>query len=264
MPIVLSDASFSYPDGSLAVDSVTLRINDGERIAIVGQNGAGKTTTVKMMNGLLKPSSGSVTVDGLATTDQTTATTARTVGYVFQNPDDQIFGSDVQGELEYMPKYLKWDAEVTEQRVGRAAKMTGIRRFLKVNPNDLPFAIKKFVAIGAILVGDCKYVILDEPTAGLDDRGLKLLNRMMDQLEAEGVAVIAITHDMRFVVDSFTRVVAMANRKIIADGSCEEVFGNDDVLSRAKLKRPEVPQLARELGLSTTALHLNAVVALIR
>lgn len=264
MPIVLSDASFSYPDGSLAVDSVTLRINDGERVAIVGQNGAGKTTTVKMMNGLLKPSSGSVTVDGVATTERTTAATARTVGYVFQNPDDQIFGSDVQGELEYMPRYLKWDAEKTAQRVERAAKMTGIRRFLKVNPNDLPFAIKKFVAISSILVGDCKFVILDEPTAGLDDRGLKLLNRMMDQLEAEGVSVVAITHDMRFVVDSFTRVVAMANRKVIADGSCEDVFSNDDVLTRAKLKRPEVPQLARELGLSTTALHLDDVVALIR
>lgn len=263
MPIVLTNASFSYPDGSLAVDSVSLRINDGERVAIVGQNGAGKTTTVKMMNGLLKPSSGSVEVDGIDTTARTTAETARMVGYVFQNPDDQIFGSDVQSELEYMPKYLNWDPEKAAQRVKRAAKMAGIGRFLKINPNDLPFAIKKFVAISSILVGECKYVVLDEPTAGLDGRGLKLLNRMIDQLQDEGVSVITITHDMRFVVDSFTRVVAMANRKIIADGPCEEVFGDDEILKAAKLKRPEVSQLARELGLSGSALHLDEIVALI-
>ncbi|WP_427018276.1 energy-coupling factor ABC transporter ATP-binding protein [Pseudarthrobacter sp. P1] len=263
MPIVLSDASYSYPDGSLAVDGVSLRINDGERVAIVGQNGAGKTTTVKMMNGLLKPSTGTVVVDGESTTEHTTATIARTVGYVFQNPDDQIFGSDVQGELEYMPKYLKWDAAKSAERVKRAAKMAGIGRYLKVNPNDLPFAIKKFVAISSILVGECKYVILDEPTAGLDSQGLKLLNRLMDQLQSQGVAVITITHDMRFVVDSFTRVVAMANRKIIADGTCAEVFADDAVLTAAKLKRPEVAQLARELGLSDSALHLDDVVALV-
>lgn len=263
MPIVLSNASYSYPDGSLAVDSVSLRINDGERVAIVGQNGAGKTTTVKMMNGLLKPSTGTVTVNGVSTKERTTASTARTVGYVFQNPDDQIFGSDVRNELEYMPKYLKWDAETTTQRVKKATKMAGIGRFLRVNPNDLPFAIKKFVAISSILVGDCRFVILDEPTAGLDSRGLLLLNRMIDQLQADGVAVITITHDMRFVIDSFTRVVAMANRKIIADGTCEEVFGNDDVLKQARLKRPEVAQLARELGISDSTLRLDDVVALI-
>lgn len=263
MPIVLTDASFTYPDGSHAVESVSLRVNDGERLAIVGQNGAGKTTTVKMMNGLLKPTSGSVLVDGESTTDRTTATTAKTVGYVFQNPDDQIFGSDVLGELEYMPRYHKWDEDKRSERVARAAQLTGIAEYFDVNPNDLPFAIKKFVAIGAILVGECRYVILDEPTAGLDSRGLNLLNRMIDQLESEGISVITITHDMRFVVESFNRVVVMAQRKIIADGSAVEVFSDDVILTEARLKRPEVAQLARELGLSRTALRMSDVLPLI-
>ena len=146
---------------------------------------------------------------------------------MFQNPDDQIFGSDVRGELEYMPRYHKWDEAKREARVARAADLTGIAQHFEVNPNDLPFAIKKFVAIGAILVGECKYVILDEPTAGLDSHGLALLNRMIDQLEAEGVSVITITHDMRFVVESFDRVVVMAHRTVIADGTATEVFAND-------------------------------------
>ena len=263
MPIELNNASFTYPDGSRAVESVNLTIHDGERVAIVGQNGAGKTTTVKMMNGLLKPSSGTVTVNGELTSKRTTASTAKTVGYVFQNPDDQIFGSDVRGELEYMPRYHKWDDAKREARVARAADLTGIAQHFAVNPNDLPFAIKKFVAIGAILVGECKYVILDEPTAGLDSHGLALLNRMIDQLEAEGISVITITHDMRFVVESFSRVVVMANRTVIADGTATDVFGDDAILAEAKLKRPEVAQLARDLGLSRTALRLDDVLPLI-
>lgn len=263
MPIVLADASFAYPDGSLAVENVNLRVNDGERVAIVGQNGAGKTTTVKMMNGLLRPTTGSVTVDGESTRDRTTATVARVVGYVFQNPDDQIFGSDVRSELEYMPRYHKWDEDKREARVVRAANLTGIAKFFEMNPNDLPFAIKKFVAIGAILVGECRYVILDEPTAGLDAVGLSLLNRMIDQLESEGISVITITHDMRFVTESFNRIVVMANRKIIADGTAAEVFSNDATLLEARLKRPEVAQLARDLNLSQTALRLRDVLALI-
>lgn len=263
MPISLSDASFTYPDGSLAVDSINLTIAEGERLAIIGQNGAGKTTTVKMMNGLLKPTSGVVTVNGEPTAGRSTATIAQTVGYVFQNPDDQIFSSDVRSELEYLPRYRKWDDAKRETRILRAADLTGITQYFDVNPGDLPFAIKKFVAIAAILVGECEYVILDEPTAGLDRPGLRLLNRMIDQLESEGISVITITHDMRFVTDSFSRVVAMANKKIIADGSCAEVFADDAVLQEARIKRPEVAQLARDLGLSDSAYRMSDILPLI-
>lgn len=260
MPIVLDDVAFRYPDGTAAVHSVSMTINDGERVAIVGQNGAGKTTTVKLMNGLLKPSSGSVTIDGAPTAKQTTATIARTVGYVFQNPDDQIFTSSVETELEYVPKYRKWDDERRAQRVARAAELCGLEQYLEMNPHDLPVAIRKFVAIGAVLVGDCRFVILDEPTAGLDVPGLRLLNNLIDRLHDEGVGVVTITHDMRFVTDSFERVIAMANGTVVADGTCEEVFADDAVLAQARLRRPEVAQLVRDLGIPTTALRLGAIV----
>lgn len=263
MPISLTNASFRYPDGTLAVDDVTLEIGDGERVAVVGQNGAGKTTTVKMMNGLFKPTSGSVRVDGESTADKTTATIAKKVGYVFQNPDDQIFAGQVRGELGYMPHYYKWDEQKTQRRMTRAAKLTGLSGFLDMNPNDLPFAIKKFVAIAAVLVGECRYVILDEPTAGLDSRGLRLLNRMLDRLQQEGVGVVTITHDMRFVAESFSRVVVMANHTVIADGSCTEVFADDELLDKARLRRPEVAQLAHDLGLGRELLRWQELLPLI-
>jgi energy-coupling factor transport system ATP-binding protein len=263
VPIELHDAAFTYPDGSHALTNVSVSIGDGERVAIAGQNGAGKTTTVKLMNGLLKPTSGDVVIDGVSTTGRTTATIARTVGYVFQNPDDQIFSSDVRSEIEFMPKYYRWDAAKRAERVERAIDLAGIEPYLDANPKDLPSAIRKFVAIGAVLVGECRYVILDEPTAGLDLRGLELLTTMIDRLEADGVGVVTITHDMRFVVEHFDRVIAMANGTVIADGLCTDVFANDDVLKRARIKRLEVAQLARDLELSTTALTIDDVVALV-
>ena len=263
MTIALRDAGFTYPDGSNAVRSVDLRVDNGERVAIVGQNGAGKTTAVKMMNGLLKPTRGDVLVDGTSTKGRTTASIARTVGYVFQNPDDQIFSSSVGAELGFMPRYHRWSEQKRAERVERAAELTGVAEHLDANPKDLPFAIRKFVAIAAVLVGECTHVILDEPTAGLDVLGLSVLNRMIDQLEADDIAVVVITHDMRFVAESFSRVVAMADGTVVADGGCAEVFSDDAVLGKARIKRPQVAQLARDLGLGSTALTVGDVVPLI-
>jgi energy-coupling factor transport system ATP-binding protein len=263
MAVVFSHVSFTYPTGTLAVEDISFTVNEGERLAIVGQNGAGKTTTVKLMNGLLKPTGGAVSVNGVATADKSTASIAETVGYVFQNPDDQIFASTVRAELEYMPRYRKWDDAKRDERVARAARLTGTGPFFDGNPNDLPLVIRKFVAIAAILVGECKYLVLDEPTAGLDRPGQRRLVGLIDQLAAEGVSVVTITHDMRFVSQIFTRVIAMANCRIISDGSCADLFASDDLLKQSSIRRPELAQLAKDLGLSDTAYALNEIAALI-
>lgn len=263
MAIELRDVGFVYPDGSTAIQRIDLTIESGERVAIVGQNGAGKTTTVKLMNGLLKPTSGVVLVDGVPTEGRTTARVSRQVGYVFQNPDDQLFAADVRSEIEYLPKYLKWSKEKTAERVERAVRLTGIAEHLETNPKDLPTAIRKFVAIAAVLVSECDYVILDEPTAGLDMRGLALLHGLLDSLQAEGIAVVTITHDMRFVIDAFTRVIAMAQGSVVVDGPLSSVFCDDGVLERSRLKRLDVAQIARDLGLSSTAVTLEDVEVLI-
>lgn len=217
--IELKNVSFRYPNGTLANENLNLTVQEGERVAIVGQNGAGKTTAVKLMNGLNKPTEGDVTVDGENTRDKTTAQISSAVGYVFQNPDDQIFKTTVRDEVEFWARYNKLSQEEMEKRRERAVRLCGIGRYFECNPYEIPYSTKKFVSIASVLMAKTHYLILDEPTAGQDMAGVECLSALMDQLAAEGTSVVTITHDMEFVAKNFSRVVVMAHGQIIADGT---------------------------------------------
>lgn len=133
-------------------------------------------------------------------------------------------------------------------RVARAAEMTGIGQYMELNPYEIPYSTKKFVSIAAILAVQTPYLVLDEPTAGQDTHGVNCLVHIMDTLRSEGKGVIVITHDMEFVARNFERVVVMAHRHIIADGSVREVFQNDAVLHAAAIQKPQMGQLVSSLG----------------
>lgn len=263
MSIELKHAGFAYPDGFVANKDLNLTIQPGERLAIVGQNGAGKTTAVKLMNGLHKPSEGDVLVDGQNTKEHTTAQIARTVGYVFQNPDDQIFNQTVRSEIEYMPRYFKLPQAEIDRRAERAVTLAGLENYLKKNPFDIPYPIRKFVTIAAVLVTEPKYVIFDEPTAGQDRRGTLLLEGIMERLQAEGIAVVTITHDMEFVARNFERVVAMAHGNILADGTARQIFGDAAVVAEARLRRPQLSELAGRLGVEGNILSGSELIAVL-
>lgn len=260
MAIEIKNASFAYPNGYVAIDNINITINDGERVAIVGQNGAGKTTAAKMMNGLNRPSEGDVIIDGTNTKDKTTAFIAKTVGYVFQNPDDQIFNQTVKAEIEYMPRYFKLPEKEIKERVNYGVELSGIEEFLKINPYDLPYPIRKFVAIAAVIASKPKYIILDEPTAGQDKHGIEILSKMIDRLQKDGVTVLTITHDMEFAVNNFSRVVAMAHKNIIADGTPQEIFWNEEVVTDARIKKPQIGELAKQLSLDGNILFCDELV----
>ncbi|MFU2013779.1 energy-coupling factor ABC transporter ATP-binding protein [Peribacillus butanolivorans] len=261
--IELKDVTFAYPNGYIANENLHLTIESGERVAIVGQNGAGKTTAVKLMNGLNKPTKGDVLVNGINSKENTTARISAQVGYVFQNPDDQIFNSNVKKEIEYMLHYLKLDKKEIDRRVNRAVELTGIRDYLEMNPYDVPYSTRKFISVAAILAIETPYIILDEPTAGQDLNGIKTLTTLMDVLRDEGKSVITITHDMEFVADNFSRVVAMANKRIIADGTAREIFWNQEVVKQAKIKKTQIAELANELGVGSDVLFRNELVELL-
>ncbi|MFD6443071.1 energy-coupling factor ABC transporter ATP-binding protein [Peribacillus sp. NPDC060186] len=261
--IELKDVTFAYPNGYIANENLHLTIESGERVAIVGQNGAGKTTAVKLMNGLNKPTKGDVLVNGINTKENTTARISAQVGYVFQNPDDQIFNSNVKKEIEFMLHYLKLNKKEIDRRVNRAVELTGIRDYLEMNPYDVPYSTRKFISVAAILAIETPYIILDEPTAGQDLNGIKTLTTLMDVLRDEGKSVITITHDMEFVADNFSRVVAMANKGIIADGTAREIFWNQEVVKQAKIKKTQIAELANDLGVGSDVLFRNELVELL-
>lgn len=259
--IELKDIDFEYPNHFTAVEHVSLQINKGEKIAIVGQNGAGKTTTVKLMNGLMKPTRGTVLVDGWDTKEHTTAEISRKVGYVFQNPDDQIFHNDVYSEIEFGPKMLGFSPERVKEAVESAAALSDVSQFLKENPYNLPFSTRKFVTIASVIAMDSDVLIFDEPTAGQDMQGMEILSNLIDQLTAKGKTIVTITHDMEFVVKNFDRIIVMAHKNVLMDGTKEEIFWNQELLKEAKLKQPYISDLANELGMKQGIISIDEFLA---
>lgn len=258
--IELKDVSFAYPGSFLAVDHLNLTIEKGENIAIVGQNGAGKTTTVKLMNALHYPTEGDVIIDGMNTRNYTTAQVSRKVGYVFQNPDDQIFHSTVYEEVAFGPKMMKLPEEQQKKQINYALQITSLGRYVNENPYNLPLSIRKFVTIAAIVATDCDVMIFDEPTAGQDFIGNKRLAWIIRELQKKGKTLVTISHDMVFVADNFDRVVVMCQKKKLADGTPREVFWNHAVLDKAMLKQPYVSSLCKALGVSDSAICMNEAV----
>lgn len=247
--IEFKDVSFQYPNGFSAVEHIDFEIQQGEEIAIVGQNGAGKTTTVKMMNGLLKPTSGTVIVDGMDTKGYTTAQLSRVTGYVFQNPDEQIFHNTVEAEIEFGPKVLGFDEEKIKAQIMWAAELCGLSDHLKENPYNLPLSIRKFVTIASVLAMDEKILVLDEPTAGQDLQGIIRLEKILKELKEKGTTVVTITHDMEFVVKNFKKVFVMAHKNLLRIGSAKEVFKDDALLEESMLKKPYISELVGALRL---------------
>lgn len=262
--VEVKNISFKYPNGYLAVDDVSFSIEAGENIAIVGQNGAGKTTTVKMLNGLTKPCAGDVLINGESTKKYTTAQMARKVGYVFQNPDDQIFNSTVYKEIEYSLKKLKIPMDESERRVKDAAKLTGMDKYLEMNPYDLPLSIRKFVTIASVIASDCDVMIFDEPAAGQDLDGLERLSELNKTLTKRGKAIVTITHDMEFVAENYDRVIVMCQKKVIADGLTKDVFFEEEIMNRAMLKQPALVRIANKIGMPQNTLDIKEVAAYIK
>lgn len=258
--IVLKDVSFSYPGGFLAVDHINMMIKSGENIAIVGQNGAGKTTTVKMMNGLLKPTEGDVLIGEMNTKDYTTAQVSRVVGYVFQNPDDQIFHSTVEAEVSYGPKTMKLDSEEAERRVAEALAITGMTNYKDENPMNLPLSMRKFVTIAAVIAMGTEVLIFDEPTAGQDREGNKRLSAILKTLHEQGKTVITISHDMEFVAANFEKVIVMATKHVVRIGTPEEIFWDFPTLKKAMLKQPYVSKVCNALGIKENIIDIECAV----
>jgi energy-coupling factor transport system ATP-binding protein len=238
-----SDLVHTYKGGVTALKGVNLRVYENEIVSIVGQNGSGKTTLVRHFNGLLRPTSGSVFLYGEPTEKRTVSQMSRTVGYVFQNPNHQIFSATVREELAVAPKNFKTPQAEYEAAIERVVELMHIQSILDVNPLTLDYTTKKIVTIASVLVFHPKVLILDEPTGGLDEAGRIMLSEITQLVHDEGHTVIMISHDMDYVAEHSERVVVMAGGEIIGDGLPEEIFSQRDVMERAQIEPPQIAQL---------------------
>ena len=244
--IEFKNVSASY-DGELAVlNDVSFTVNNGDFVAFVGTNGAGKSTTMRLVNGLLKPTSGEVLIDGVPTTSLKTSELARRIGFLFQNPDRQICCNTVREELMFGFKALGEEGSEAEARVDAMIERFGFDA--DAEPYLLNRGTRQLLALASIIVLAPPTIILDEPTTGLDFRECVKVMDVVRELNENGTTVIMVCHDMEVVSDFAERLVVMANGRILARGVAEEVFANEELMRAAYVEPPQVVALAAELA----------------
>jgi energy-coupling factor transport system ATP-binding protein len=245
--IEVENVHFHYPNGMIALKGVSLVIKNGEFVAIMGQNGAGKTTLVKHFNGLLKPSQGIVRINGVETTKNSVAALARTAGFVFQNPDHQLFSESVEEEISFALRNFGFKDEAVEKRITWALNLLGLTQYRKTSPFLLSGGERKRVALACVLAWDPETLILDEPTIGQDYQQKEKLRQFIVQMQAQGKTVIIVTHDVEFVAECNPRVVLMKDGNIVADGEGREILTNPEVLALSSIVLPQIAQVLIKL-----------------
>jgi energy-coupling factor transport system ATP-binding protein len=252
--LTLDGVSYRYPRGALALDGISLHIADGERVALIGQNGSGKTTLVRHLNGLLRPTSGRVLHDGIDVASRSVAHLARSVGLAFQDPDRQIFAGTVRREVEFGPRNLGMSGGEVRTAVDAALAEVGLEPEAGTNPYDLGASRRKLLALASVQAMRTPVLVLDEPTTGQDMRGVEIVKRIIDGAHAGGRTVVAVSHDMGFVAESFDRVVVLRDGKVILDATPASAFDEAswDALRSTYLEPPFPAIVGSRLGLRAT------------
>lgn len=238
-----------YPNGLKALEDIHFKIGQGEFVALIGQNGAGKTTLAKHFNGLLRPSRGRVLIHGQDTRGQKVSSLARTVGFVFQNPDHQIFNDTVAKETAFGPTNLGVSESEVRRRVEAALQAVRLVGRANDSPQDLSRGERQRLAFASVLAMETDIIVLDEPTTGLDQKEAMDIMDLASQLNAKGHTIVFITHDMALVARYAQRVLVLCKGSILLDGSADTVFAQPEVLARTLVEPPQIVQLASKLGI---------------
>lgn len=250
-PVVqVRDAEYIYPDSTVALRGVTFDLFDQNYVAVIGQNGSGKTTLAKLLNGLLKPTRGTVQVMGQPTSQRTTAELSKIVGYCFQNPDYMLFERTVYDEVALGPREMALPEQEVKRRALQAIEVMGLSGLEKEHPFFLGKGQRLRLAVATILALDSRILVIDEPTTGQDWRHAKDMMNYLDKLNREQKkTILIITHHMRYVAEHVSRVLVMAKGSIVLDAPTREVFVHIDELMKAGVSPPAITDLFIQAGL---------------
>ena len=245
----VKNLKYSYNSDYQALKGVSLKIEKGEMVALLGKNGAGKSTLFLHLNGIYEPDEGQVFIDGeeLKYDKKSLLKFRQKVGIVFQNPDDQIFAPTVEEDVAFGPLNLGLSMEEVQDRVEEALDRVGMSGFEKTAPHHLSGGQKKRVAIAGILAMKPEVMVLDEPTAGLDPQGVVDLSILLNELNDEGITIVISTHEVDLVPNYAKRVFVMVDGLLIAEGTPKEIFAKPEILEQANLKVPIVTDLFQQL-----------------
>ena len=227
---------FTYPDGTQALDQVSLQVAASEQVALVGPNGSGKSTLLLHLNGLLRTSTGEIRVAGLPVTDDNLGQMRASVGLVFQNPDDQLFSPLVYEDVAFGPLHMGLPESEVRARVEQALAAVGMVGFEKRISHHLSVGEKKRVALATVLSMKPKILILDEPSAGLDPRGRRNLIDLLQTLDQQ--TMLISTHDMRLAYELCSRTIVLDQGRVVADGVTTDILNDAQLMEQHGLERP--------------------------
>jgi len=245
--ITTEDVWYRYSDEIVALRGISLEIPQGTFLAILGQNGSGKTTLVKHFNGLLRPAEGHVLVDGQDTSQRSIGQLAKSVGYVFQNPDHQIFCATTREELAFGPQNLDLLPEEVEQRTNETLELFGLAEHAEKPPALLGFGLRRKITIAAVYAMRPKILILDEPTTGLDWQSTLDLMLLLQNLHRQGHTILLVTHDMKVAAAFTERTLVLRDGQVLLHDDTRSVFCQSETLRQTQIEPPQIMQLANRL-----------------
>lgn len=256
MSVILSEVKYTYmpktPFEKIALHDVNLEINEGEILAVIGPTGSGKTTLLQHINGLLRPDSGEVVIDGEKLTKKNVVAMRRMIGYVFQYPEQQLFEETVFKDIAFGLKRLKLSEDEIKARVYETADLVGIRHdLLERSVFELSGGEKRRVAICGVLVTKPKYLMLDEPASGLDPEGRRAVLKLLQKFRDAGITVIFVSHNMNDVAEIADRIIVVNEGTVIEKGAPREVFSKYELLTGIGLSVPDVTEFFRLLSAGT-------------
>lgn len=254
-PVVsIQNLSHTYPNKNTALRGLSLDIYPGEFVAIIGQNGAGKTTLAKHLNGLLQPTQGTVLLGGNEVSSLKPDQIAQEIGYVFQNPDHQIFSATVEQEIAYGLNMAKLPAATISERIDKVLEITNLTKQRAAHPFSLGRGERQMVAVASILALEPKLLVVDEPTTGQDWRGINRIMELITSLQQQGTTILMITHDMDLVARYAQRVLVMKEGELLLDDTPQYVFAQHEILAQTYIQPPQVTRLGQLLGFAETML----------
>jgi energy-coupling factor transport system ATP-binding protein len=254
-PIIHIDGiDYVYPNNTTALNGISLRINEGELVAIMGQNGAGKTTLIRTLNGLIRPTKGSIYIKGENNSTKSIADLSKIVGIIFQNPLHQLFSNSIEEELKFSLKNLNYSKEQIQQKVDSILVKFNFEKYRNRSPFNLSGGEAKKLALATILCREPEILVFDEPTLGQDAKEISFFLEIIQSEIENGKTIIIVTHNIEFAYENIPRTILMAHGRIVADGPTEQVLTNEFLVDNASLILPQIHQF--KLGLEKIGINV--------